>query len=267
MLTVARRLFRHRTLLAILTGRELTARYRGSVFGWAWSLVNPIVLLVVFSFVFTVVFDPRDVNASPYGLFLVTGLFPWIWLQSSLLEGSASLLANGGLIRKATFPSELLAVVPTLANLIHFLLTVPVIAIAFVAARVYGADVGGASALLLPVIILIELPLVTGLALGLGALNVHFKDVKDLLTNVLTVLFYTTPILYTLASLDGHPWVQKLVALNPLSPFVLAYQDVLFHGVVPPPSAWLAMAAVSAAGWLCGTWVFERLRDTIVEAV
>lgn len=245
----------------------MTARYRGSVFGWAWSLVNPIVLLVVFSFVFTVVFDPRDSNVSPYGLFLVTGLFPWIWLQGSLLEGSASLLANSGLIRKATFPSELLAVVPTLANLVHFLLTVPVIAIAFLIARAFGAEVGGLSALLLPVIILIELPMIAGLALGLGALNVHFKDVKDLLSNLLTILFYTTPILYTLASLDEHPWVQKLVAFNPLSPFVLAYQAVLFHGVVPPPSAWIAMVAVSATGWLLGTWVFERLRDTIVEAV
>jgi ABC-type polysaccharide/polyol phosphate export permease len=267
MFTVARRLYRHRTLLFILTGRELTARYRGSVFGWAWSLVNPIVLLTVFSFVFTVVFDPRDSNVAPFGLFLVTGLFPWIWLQGSLLEGSASLLANSGLIRKATFPSELLALVPTLANLVHFLLTIPVIAIAFLVARAAGAEVSGPSAFLLPLIILIELPLIAGLSLGLAALNVHFKDVKDLLSNVLTVLFYMTPILYTLSVLDQHPWVQRVVALNPLSPFVLAYQSVLFHGVVPKPSAWLAMVAVSAIGWMLGTWVFERLRDTIVEAI
>jgi len=267
MLTVARRLYRHRALLGILTGRELTARYRGSVLGWAWSLVNPLVLLVVFTFVFSVIFDPRDPAVKPYSLFLLTGLFPWIWLQGSLLEGSASLLANGGLIRKATFPSELLAIVPVLANLVHFLLTLPVIAIAFVAARALGSEVSGPSAFLLPAIIVLELPLIAGLALGLAALNVHFKDVKDLLANLLTILFYMTPILYTLSTLEHHRVVWAVVAANPLTPFVLAYQETLFRGHVPGVGIWLAMIGVSAAGWILGAGLFERLRDTIVEAV
>lgn len=267
MLIVARRLYRYRTLLAILTSRELKARYRGSVLGWAWSLVNPLVLLAVFTFVFSVVFNPRDPDVDPYGLFLVSGLFPWIWFQSSLLEGAGSLLANSSLIRKATFPSELLAVVPVLSNLVHFLLTLPVIVAAFVVARLLGYQVGGASALLLPLIIVLEIPLIAGLSLGLAALNVHFKDIKDLLANVLTVLFYMSPILYSLTMLDGRPLVQRLVIANPVSPFVLAYQRSLFFGEVPGAGLWLGMVVVSVAGWLLGAWLFERLRDTIVEAV
>lgn len=267
MLTVARRIFKYRTLLAILTSRELTARYRGSVLGWAWSLVNPIVLLVVFTFVFTVVFAPRDDSVAPYGLFLVTGLFPWIWFQSSLLEGSNALLANSGLIRKATFPSELLAMVPVLSNLIHFLLTVPVIAAAFMVARTMGFPVSGWSALLLPLIIALQIPLTAGLSLGLAALNAHFKDIRDLLTNVLTVLFYMAPILYSINSVSHIPAVKALVLANPFSPFVLGYQQALFYGQAPSAALWLAMAAVSLTGWLIGTWLYERLRDTIVEAV
>lgn len=267
MLSVARRLYHYRALLATLTGRELTARYRGSVLGWAWSLANPVILLLVYTFVFTYVFDSRGVGVDPYALFLVTGLMPWIWIQGSLLEGSGALLANSALIRKATFPSELLAFVPTLANLVHFLLTVPVVAAAIVAARLMGYEVSGPAALLLPVIVLLHLPMIAGLSIGLAALNTHFKDVKDLLANALTVLFFTTPILYTLDMIGGHPALVRLVAWNPMSPHIRAYQAVLFHGTVPGPALWLAMVVTSLLAWTAGTWLFERLRDTLAEAV
>src|SRR6476619_3115438 len=104
MLRVAGQLFRFRGLLATLTGRELKARYRGSVLGYLWSLANPLLLLGVYTFVFSVVFRPRVAGADPYALFVVSGLFPWVWLSTSLLEGTVSLTANSGLLRKAVFP-------------------------------------------------------------------------------------------------------------------------------------------------------------------
>ena len=112
MFRVAYQIFRFRGLLATLTSRELKARYRGSVLGFLWSLANPLLLLAVYSFVFSVVFKPaRRRRHEPYALFLVSGLFPWIWLSASPLEGSMSLVANSGLIRKAVFPAELLPMV------------------------------------------------------------------------------------------------------------------------------------------------------------
>ena len=112
MFRVAYQLFRFRGLLATLTSRELKARYRGSVLGFLWSLVNPLLLLAVYTFVFSVVFKPDAAGGmTPYALFLVSGLFPWIWTAASLLEGSMSLIANSGLIRKAVFPAELLPMV------------------------------------------------------------------------------------------------------------------------------------------------------------
>lgn len=268
MWRTARRLVRYRGLLAILTVRELKARYRGSVMGWLWSLVNPLVLLAVYTFVFGKIFHPHDESISqPYALFLISGLFPWIWLQSSLLEGAASLLTNAGLIRKATFPAEVLPMVPVLANLVHLALALPVIAAAVVVARHLGYDVGGPGALLMPLVVLLQLPLIAGLSLGLAALNAHFKDVRDLLMNVLTVLFFMTPILYSIRMLDRHDAVRALVAYNPLTPFILAYQETLFFGRLPGPASWLAMAAVSAGAWALGTALFGRLSDTLVEAV
>ncbi len=265
LLSTARQFFRFRGLLATLVARELKARYRGSLLGFFWSLINPLLLLAVYTFVFSVVFAPRTAGADPYALFLVSGLFPWIWLSTSLLEGTVSLQVNAGLIRKAVFPAELLPAVAVAANLAHFLLALPIVAAALIVGRALGYAVGGWAALLLPLVVTLELPLVLGLALGLAALNVHFKDVRDILGNLLTFLFFLTPVLYPLAAV-GWRGLRVLVRANPFTPFTLAYQDVLFRGAVPAPALWLQMAAVSLIAWAAGAWLFDRLRDTLVEA-
>ena len=267
MFRLVRSLFRYRSLLATLTSRELKARYRGSVLGYVWSLVNPILLLLVYTFVFSKIFAPRDPNVSPYGLFLATGVFPWLWLSSSWVEGTSSLAANAGLIRKAAFPAEVLPIVSVLTNLVHFAFALPVIAGAIWFYSQRGYEIGGWTAVLAPVVALIQLPLVAGLALGFAALNVHFKDVRDLLTNLLTLLFFMTPILYTLKALEGHPRVHWVVAHNPLTPYMRAYQEVVFYGRWPVPGLWIEMIVVSLAVWALGAWIFDRLSDTLVEAV
>lgn len=265
MLEAARQIFRYRSLLWNLTVREIKARYRGSVLGFLWSLANPLLLLAVYSLVFGFIFQQRIEGASPYPLFLICGLFPWIWISTSILEGTMSLVANAGLIRKSAFPAELLPVMSVLANLVHFLLALPILAAALLAGRfVWDAPVGGLPFLLLPVVVLLQLPMISGIALGLAALNVHFKDVRDLTINAVTLLFFLSPILYLLSVLP--PKLQLVIHLNPFTPFILAYQQVLFHGVVPGPVRWLAMLGVSALLWILGASLFERLRDTLVEA-
>ena len=267
MLETARRILRFRSLLATLTLRELKARYRGSALGFLWSLINPLLLLAVYSFVFGVAFKPSHrAGTEPYALFLVTGLFPWIWVSSSWNEAAVSLAANAGLIKKAVFPAELLPIVSVLANGAHFLLALPILGAALAAGRALGQPVGGWSALLLPLVVGLELVLLAGGALALAALNAHFKDVKDILANVLTLLFFLTPILYPLAAIP-YPALQRLVAANPVTPFTLAYQQTLFAGEVPGPMLWLAMAGWAAASWLLGSFLFGRLRETLVEAV
>lgn len=265
MLRVARQIFHFLPLLGTLTARELKARYRGSVLGFLWSLANPLLLLGVYTFVFSVLFKPRNAGADPYALFVVCGLFPWIWLSTSLLEGSMSLIANAGLIRKSAFPAELLPMVVVLSNLVHFLLAIPIVAVALVTGWVLHYPVGGWSSLLLPAVILLELPMISGLALGFAALNVHFKDTRDLLANLLTLLFFLTPILYPLGSLSGLPLIRWVVRLSPFTPFTLAYQDTLFRGVFPSPLLWIQMVVVSLVCWAAGAWLFDRLRETLVE--
>jgi homopolymeric O-antigen transport system permease protein len=266
LIETARQLLRHRSLLATLVSRELKGRYRGSVLGFFWSLVQPLLLLAVYSFVFGEVFQPRTAGAEPYPLFLLCGLFPWIWFATALTEGTVSLVANSGLIRRAVFPAELLPVVPVLSNLVHLLLALPVLALGLAWGRLQGAPVAGWGALALPAILLVEMPLVAGLSLALAALHAHFKDVRDLLASVLTLLFFLTPVLYPITAVK-IPFVWWVVKLSPATPFTLAYQRALFQGSFPEPVLWLEMAVVSLVAWALGTWIFGRLRETLVEAV
>lgn len=271
MLRVAYQLFRFRGLLATLTSRELKARYRGSALGFLWSLANPLLLLAVYSFVFGVLFQPargQGIGEGPYALFVVSGLFPWVWLSTSTLEGSMSLIANSGLIRKAVFPAEILPMVVVLSNLVHLLLALPVILVALIANWLLGGSGGGlVPALFLPLVLLLQLPMISGLALGSAALTVHFKDVRDLLANLFTLLFFLTPILYHL-EFFGQEWslMRWLVRLNPFTPFTLAYQEVLFYGRIPTPLLWTQMAIISLLFWGLGAALFDRLRETLAEA-
>ncbi len=268
MIETARQLLRHRGLLATLVARDLKGRYRGSALGFLWSLVQPLLLLAVYSLVFGGIFQQRITGAEPYPLFLLCGLFPWIWFATGLTEGTVSLVANAGLIRRAVFPSEILPVVPVIANLVHLLLALPVLAAGLVIGYLQGAPVGGWGALALPLVVALELPLVAGLALALAALHAHFKDVRDLLASALTLLFFLTPVLYTLGAVGAAiPELAWIVHLSPATPFTVAYQQALFEGVFPAGGLWLRMAAVSLVAWGLGSAVFSRLRETLVEAV
>ena len=266
MLEVARCLVRCRGLLWTLVQRELRARYRGTVLGFFWSLLNPLLLLAVYSFVFGAILKRGElVDVEPYGVFLVTGLFPWIWFSTSLLEGCSSLTGNSGLIRKAVLPVEVLPAVAVVSNLLHFLLALPIVALALVAGRLLGYPIAGWTCVLLPLVLVIETVMIAGLAFGLSALGVHFKDVRDLLGNMLVLLFFLAPIIYTLGDIPSE--LARLVQLNPMTSFTVAIQDLLFHGRLPAPRVWAAMAAIAAVSWAAGAGLFSRLSDTLAEAV
>jgi ABC-type polysaccharide/polyol phosphate export permease len=277
MLESTLRLLRFRGLLATLVRRELSARYRGSVLGFVWSLVTPLILLAVYTFVFSFIFQPRIQGAEPYALFLMSGLFSWIWIATSLQEGTVSLTASAGLIRKAVFPVEVLPMVAVLANLVHFVLALPVLAAGMLVGRSMGYPVSGWEAAFFPLVIALQLATVGGMALGLAALNVHFKDVKDIVANLLALLFYLTPVIYTLDGVHfpDDRWAQILGTVvttlvrwcNPFTPFIEATQDLVFRGTWPEAGLWLHMGAWTLASWMLGTWVFDRLRDSLVEAV
>lgn len=264
-----RDLWRHRALIGVLVAREVKARYRGSVLGYFWSLLNPLLMLSVYTLVFQLLLPNRSPSTSPYALFLFCGLLPWNWLSSSITDGASSLLTHGALLRKILFPAEVLPAVAVLAQGVHFLLALPVLLAALLAGAfgAFGTRVPlGWSLVQVPLLMLLQAVFLLGIALFLAALTVHFRDVKDLLQTVLAVLFFATPILYTLRDLPKGR-LTGLLALNPVAPLFSAWHDALFYGRFSPPSTWAAAAGVSAVAFAVGWAFFDRLRDSFPEAV
>jgi lipopolysaccharide transport system permease protein len=266
LITNLTHLLRYRALIQSLVARDLKARYRGSVLGFFWSFVNPLLLLLIYTFVFTVVITrPATSALRPFALFMFCGILPWTWFSSSLLESSNVLIAGGNLIRKVLFPAEVLPIVTVFAGLVHFCLGLPILAAFLLYYRdivaIYIPDLAW-----FPVIVLVQLALTLGLALLVSALTVHFRDLRDLLANLLTLWFFATPIIYTLA--EAPPSVRPFLNLNPFTHLAVAYQEVLFIG--GPYTAWprlLGLGVAALAVLAFGYFTFDRLRDTLAEEV
>ncbi|HXH05448.1 MAG TPA: ABC transporter permease [Vicinamibacterales bacterium] len=263
MLSNLRQLFRYRGLIQSLVARELKARYRGSVLGFFWSFVNPLLLLLIYTFVFTMVIPARAPGHEPYALFMFCGILPWTWFSASLLESSNVLISSGGLIKKVLFPAEVLPIVTVLANLVHFLLGLPIL-LAFLI--YYGRPLQLAELAWLPAVVLVQLLLTLALALALAALTVHFRDIRDILANLLTFWFFATPIIYPM--LLASPAQRALLNLNPFTHLAISYQEIFFYEGPYGHWKWLiALGAVSIVLFAGGYFVFDRLRDTFAEEV
>jgi ABC-type polysaccharide/polyol phosphate export permease len=256
-------LLRYRGLIQSLVSRELKARYRGSLLGFVWSFVNPLLLLSIYSFVFNTVMPNNNPRTRPYAVFMFCGLLPWTWFSASLTEATSSLISGGNLIKKVLFPAEVLPIVSVLANMVHFALGLLILAAFMIAFHHYP----NVSALpWFPVVVLVQLIFTLGLSLALSALTVHFRDIRDLLANVLTLWFFATPIIYPYF----QPTVERFLTLFRLNPFyhlAVSYQEILFFERFGHARSLLLLGGLSVGVFLAGYWLFDRLRDSFAEAV
>lgn len=258
-------LYRHRQLIAALTARDLKARYRGSILGFFWSLANPLLLLAIYTIVFNVIMDAR-LNVQPYPLFLFAGILPWTFFSAAVLESTNAISSNAGLIKKVMFPAEALPLVVVLSHLVHFLLAIPVMLAALVVFTLLGEARVTANLLLVPFLMIVQTFFVAGIAMTVAAASVLFRDLRDIIANLLQLGFFLTPIIYPIEHFDSRP-VRALLRLNPMTPFVVSYQDLMFYGRLPNLSDTLLMIGYAAASMIIGFFVFDRLRDTLAEAL
>ena len=276
-----RQLMRHRGLIQSLVTRELKARYRGSVLGFFWSFVNPLLLLSVYSFVFIYVL-PRDVltpavpgavtelpkvKIEHYALFMFCGILPWTWFSTALSDATGSLISGGNLIKKVLFPAEILPIVSVIANMMHFLFGLAIV-VGFL--LYYRLAPDAADLLWFPVVVFVQLLFTVGLSLLLSALTVHFRDIRDILSNVLTFWFFATPIIYYIGDAPGAKmgWTKGVLNANPMTHIVVSYQEILyFPGPIGHWKWLLAVGAASVLLFVVGYWVFDRLRDSFAEAI
>jgi lipopolysaccharide transport system permease protein len=270
-----RELYRYRVLIRTLVSRELKARYRGTVLGFLWSFINPLLLMIIYTVVFGLIIGPRDpaFNQNPilYALFLFCGILPWTWFSSSSIESANILMIQGNLIKKVLFPAEVLPVVVVTSNFIHFLFGLPILLAAKTLIALFVPRAPGFSAYLafLPVVMLVQFVFSLGFGFLISSLTVHFRDIKDILTNLLTFWFFATPIIYpmTFPTIQKSALFRTFLSLNPMTHIMNGYQNTIYYGTMIP---WKRLGVTFLVGCLLlllGYMVFDRLRDSFPEEV
>lgn len=243
-------------LLRVLVDRDMKLLYKRSALGIAWTLINPLLQLAVFSFVFRSVIP---INIPQFSSFAFSGLLIWTWSQTALFQATGLITSNKALIRQPNFPTAILPVVTTMTGLIHFLLALPVLIIFLAVDGVQPSSV----LFVLPLLMVIQFVLTVGLAYPLAALNVTFRDTQHTLGVLLQMLFYLTPIFYDLNSVPKE--FQPFYQLNPMVPLIEAYRAILLKGTQPDWQVLLIVSLVVAVILPIGLAIFRRQSNTFVE--
>lgn len=256
---------RYAPLYRNLVRREVRQRYKGSLGGLAWTLMNPLVIVVTYSVVFHYIFPVQ--NIPYYPLFLFTGLTVWTFFMGGAQLAAPSIVGNGNLVKKVRFPRE---IVPAAAITANGVTAAAMFAIALPLCLVLSTT-SYAPLVVLPVFVALLVAMTLGFGLLLSALNVYFRDVEHILGALAMPWFFLTPIFYTLdqlpEGLQDKPGLLKLLYYgNPATPFVSSIRDVVFHGSWPSAGDWVYCAVVGPAMLLIGMRVFRRLeRDMAIE--
>ncbi len=251
-------LLRYRELVISLVSKELKARYRGSALGMLWTFLNPLLLLLVYALVFSVYMRMEMEN---YTVFMFTGLLPWIWFSTSMMEGVNSVTASGALITKSMFPAEILPMVKILSNLANYVFSLPLLF-----AFMLWFDIEFTSKLLwLPVVAFAQLLFTTGLVYFLSSLNVRFRDIQHILNNFIVLWFFMCPIIYPVSV---TPEAYRFTFyLNPMAVLTMSYHDIFIYAKTPDLFSMLLIFALGVCCTLIGFYRFDISKETFAEEI
>lgn len=251
-------LYCSRELFMSLVGRDIRARYKGSMLGFLWTLLNPLLMMLIYTVVFS--FFMR-LNIHNYSLYLFVGLLPWTWFNTSAYNTAACIISNAGLIRKVYFPTEILPAVHVTSNLINYLLSLPIV----FAFMLYFKVPFSWALLELPLLLLIQFVFTLGFGFLMATTNVFYRDVEQLLGSLVLVWFYLTPVFYSETMVPAK--YQWLFNLNPMTPLMVGYHHIFLQGQWFPLRAlwWPVVSGIVIL--IVGYWIFQRQRYTFAEVV
>jgi len=263
-------LISNRGLLRDVVWKELRARYRNAMMGFLWAVLQPVLMMLILTFVFKYLLGER---LSAKGLpsesttpeFLLCGIVAWQFLAVAMMIGTNSLLESGELIKKVHFPREIIpmaAVINCLVNLVIGFVTLLV-----VICGLRGGSALGIGLLYVPFLFAIQFAMVMGLTLLLSAANVHFRDVVYILDAALTLGFYGTPILYPPSMVSAHlsGFAFQIYMLNPMANLVTAYREAILDNQFAEPLLWIRPLVFACAVLLIGAYVFRRNAPTFAD--
>jgi lipopolysaccharide transport system permease protein len=250
-------LVQYRSLIRNLVAKDLKVRYKNSALGFLWSLLNPLLMMVVFTFVFTQLLNQ---NIPDFPVFVLAALLPWNWSATAVAAGTTTLVDNAPLINKVYFPRHLLPISVVLSNMANFVLALPAL---FLFMAIFGLPFTP-WILYLPVIVLVQAIFLAGLVLFLAPLHVYFRDTIVLVEVGLMAWMFMTPIFYPIEAVAPNlaPWMYRI---NPLAAIVAEYRTILYHGGVPDPLFMARTGATAILLLIAGYLLFNRLNRNVGE--
>ncbi|WP_327030328.1 ABC transporter permease [Micromonospora sp. NBC_01740] len=266
-------LWSHRTSLRILVRRDLAVKYQQSVLGYLWSLIEPLGLGAIYWFVFGILYS-RDTNrhlgdaADSYPLFLLTGIFAWMWTSSALSEATNALTGQARLITTMNVPRQVFPIGRVTGRFAEYAAGLPILLAVAVGYAAAGRVEPGWSLLALPLAVAVQAVLLVGLALLLSAVNVLMRDVERFMRLVVRVLFYATPIIYPLSLVrdaDLPGWLKVAFELNPLVGIFQLHHSVWYPDEFPDARLLATSVGVSLLVLAAGWWSFRRLEPAVLK--
>ncbi len=259
MKLISKDLQRDLDLLQMLTHKEIALQYKRTVLGIFWSILNPLLFAAIFYIAFIVILK---VDKKDFPLFLLAALFPWTWFSNSVSASTVSMISNKSLIKKFPFPKHFLPTAVVFSQGVHFLVSLPIIALLVYS---YGKTAHVIWLLGIPLLLIFQFLLTIGVCLAVSVVNVYFMDFQFIVAFFLNLLFWVTPIIY---QLDTIPEPYRLLSLyaNPLTPLMSSWRELFLSNRIN--WIWMAEALLSAlVTFFVGLLIFRRLNRRLDEII
>lgn len=255
-------LYSYRELLKSNVKKEIRGKYKGSFLGILWSFVSPLLMTLVYAIVFPYLM--RGAGYEHYTTFLVIGILPWTWFTTSIAQGTFTVIGNGPIIKKVYFPREILPISVVTSGLVNFLISCIIIVLFLIISGI-GFSI---NILWLPLIIMAQYLLTLGIIFITSAINVYVRDLEYIINFLIQMLFYGTPILYSVDMFSNAPAViNTLIKYNPIGIIVTCYRDILYWGNEPHIWSLLIVILGSLVTCIVGLAIFRKLSKGFAEEV
>jgi ABC-type polysaccharide/polyol phosphate export permease len=243
-------------LLENLVLKDFRIRYRNMSLGVFWSLLNPLVMMAVFTFIFSRIFN-REIPHYP--AYLLCGLVPWNFFAGAWTTGTNSLVENSALIRRVPVPRELIPIASVLSNCLHLVIQIFLLVVLLLASGIFPTRLW----LWMPLIWVLEIVFLCGLSLMCAALNTYLRDTRYLVESAITILFWLVPVFYSFSMIP--PQFKEIYEFNPIAALVMALRNVLLEGHSPASSLVYKLAVVSVGMFAAGLYLFRRIRNNLYD--
>ena len=261
MLNELKKVFQRKELVKNLVIKQLKVRYKSSSLGFLWSLLNPLLMMLVYSAVFSRLAREGAEGIDNYAAFLVIGLFTWNFFSGSLSDSVNAFMGNASLIKKVYFPRIILPVSSVLTNLVNYLLS---LAVVFILLGIWGIYPNW-TIVYLPAVIFIMLLICAGFSFFLATLNVIFRDIEHMIQVILLAWFFLSPIIYQLNEAIIPARYHGLYLLNPMARLIISFQQILYFGEAPALSFLLPPLGFGVFLFAAGYYFMARLEGIVVD--